>query len=403
MTFRPRRMKFGIFLAPFHRPDDNPTLAMDRDLELIEALDHLGYDEAWIGEHHSAGWEMIADPVPFMAVAADRTRTIRLGSGVMSLPYHHPLMVADRFIQLDHMTRGRAMLGVGPGALTSDAHMMGIDAVTQRRRMDESLTAIVALFEGKEPVNMETDWFTLNDARLQLAPYSDPYPTIAVANVLSPAGATSAGKHGAGILSIGASLPGGLVSLKETWGWAEKAAAEAGRTVDRGEWRLVQAMHLAESREEAFADIEAGRIHELHNYWQPVLARPVPDDPKEESAQHAVDTGGVIIGTPQDAIDAIERMIELSGGMGGVMLLAHEWANREKTLKSFELWARYVAPHFQNQLQVRQDSADWVAGNQKTIFAQRPDAQAKAFDDAGIEMPATLAEMQNIARGRGRV
>jgi limonene 1,2-monooxygenase len=403
MTFRPRRMKFGIFLAPFHRPDDNPTLAFDRDLELIEALDHLGYDEAWIGEHHSAGWEMIADPVSFMAVAADRTRTIRLGSGVISLPYHHPLIVADRFIQLDHMTRGRAMLGVGPGALTSDAHMMGIDAVTQRRRMDESLTAILALFEGKEPVNMETDWFTLSDARLQLAPYSDPYPTIAVANVLSPAGATSAGKHGAGILSIGASMPGGLVSLKETWGWAEKAAAEAGRTVDRGEWRLVQAMHLAESREEAFADIEAGRIHELHNYWQPVLARPVPDDPYEETAQHAVDTGSAIIGTPQDAIDAIERMIELSSGMGGVMLLAHEWANREKTLKSFELWARYVAPHFQNQLEVRQDSADWVAGNQKTIFAQRPDAQAKAFDDAGIEMPATLAEMQEIARGRGRL
>jgi limonene 1,2-monooxygenase len=399
MTYQPRRMKFGIFLAPFHRPDDNPTLAFDRDLELIEALDHLGYDEAWIGEHHSAGWETIADPVPFMAVAADRTRTIRLGSGVLSLPYHHPLMVADRFIQLDHMTRGRAMLGVGPGALTSDAHMMGIDALTQRRRMDESLTAILALFEGKEPVNMETDWFTLNDAQLHLAPYSDPYPTIAVANVLSPAGATSAGKHGAGILSIGASMPGGLVSLKETWGWAEEAAAEAGRTVDRGEWRLVQPMHLAESREEAFADIEVGRIHELHDYWQRVLARPAPDN---ETAQHAVDTGSAIIGTPQDAIDAIERMVELSGGMGGVMLLAHEWANREKMLKSFELWARYVAPHFQNQLQIRQDSADWVADNLKNIMPQGG-VQAKAFDDAGIEMPGTLAEIEKLARGRGRV
>jgi len=396
-------MKFGIFMAPFHRLDENPTLALDRDLELVEALDHLGFDEAWIGEHHSAGYEMIADPVPFMAVAADRTRTIKLGSGVISLPYHHPLMVADRFIQLDHMTRGRAMLGVGPGALTSDAYMMGINSVTQRRRMDESLTAIVKLFEAEEPVNMKTDWFELNDARLHLAPYSDPYPTIAVANVLSPAGATSAGKHGAGILSIGASLPGGLVSLKDTWAWAEKAAKEAGRTVDRGEWRLVQAMHLAETREEAFNDIREGREHEIKHYWQPVLNRPVPDDPKEETPEHMVEIGGGMVGTPQDAIDAIERMIDLSDGFGGIMLLAHEWASREKTLKSFELWARYVAPHFQNQLGPRQAGADWVEENVKTIFSNSPEAQTKAFEDAGVDMPEALKEMQKLAAGRSRV
>ena len=400
MTFRPRRMKFGIFMAPFHKLDENPTLALDRDLELIEALDHLGYDEAWIGEHHSAGYEIIADPVPFMAVAADRTRTIRLGSGVVSLPYHHPLMVADRFIQLDHMTRGRAMLGVGPGALTSDARMMGIDGLTQRRRMDESLTAILKLFEMEEPVNMKTDWFELIDARLQLAPYSDPYPTLAVANVLSPAGATTAGKHGAGILSIGASMPGGLVSLKETWGWAEKAAAEAGRTVDRAEWRLVQAMHLAETREEAFNDIRAGRLHELKNYWQPVLAHPTPEDPADEEPEKLVERGGGMIGTPQDAIDAIERMIDLSDGFGGIMLLAHEWASREKTLKSFELWARYVAPHFQSQLPPRQASADWVGSNR---LHQQPTGQAQAFADSGLEIPAELEKMQKLSAGRNRV
>ena len=130
----------------------------------MQWLDHLGYDEAWIGEHHSAGWETIASPEIFMGVAADRTRHIMLGSGVTSLPYHHPLMVAQRFVQLDHMTRGRTMLGVGPGALVSDAYMMGIDPETQRRRMDESLGAIVALLEGKAPVTLKTDWFELKEA-----------------------------------------------------------------------------------------------------------------------------------------------------------------------------------------------------------------------------------------------
>src|SRR5256885_15694558 len=160
-------LKFGIFLAPFHPVGQNPTLALERDLELIQRLDALGFDEAWIGEHHSAGYEIIASPELFMAVAAERTRNIKLGTGVSSLPYHHPLILADRMVLLDHLTRGRFMFGVGPGALPSDAYMMGIDPMDQRRRMEESLEAMLQLFRG-ETVTMETDWFTLKDARLQL-------------------------------------------------------------------------------------------------------------------------------------------------------------------------------------------------------------------------------------------
>src|SRR5437588_7152115 len=182
---RPQRleqlMRFGIFLAPFHRPDENPTLALQRDLELIERLDELGYDEAWIGEHHSAGFEIIASPEVFIAAAAERTKRIRLGTGVSSLPYHHPLMLADRMVLLDHLTRGRVMLGCGPGALPSDAFMMGIDPERQREMMEEGLEAILALLTADEPVTMETDWFTLRDARLQLRPYTQPHFEIAVA------------------------------------------------------------------------------------------------------------------------------------------------------------------------------------------------------------------------------
>src|SRR3954468_8333050 len=190
-----RGLRFGIFLAPFHRVGDNPTLALGRDLELISWLDSLGYDEAWIGEHHSAGWEIIASPEIFIGAAAERTKHIMLGSGVTSLPYHHPFLVAQRFVQLDHMTRGRAMLGCGPGALVSDAYMMGIEAETQRIRMDQSLGAIVALLEGKEPVTLKTDWFELKEARLHLRPYTDPHFPIAVASVMTPSGVQAAGRH----------------------------------------------------------------------------------------------------------------------------------------------------------------------------------------------------------------
>src|SRR5215470_11275748 len=173
-------MRNGIFLAPFHPVDEDPTLALRRDLELIEHLDRIGYEEAWIGEHHSAGYEIIASPELFIAAAAERTRRIKLGTGVISLPYHNPLMVADRMLQLDHMTMGRAMFGVGPGLLPSDAMMLGIDPRNQRDMMTESLEVIIRLFRG-EVVTKKTSWFELRDAKLQVAPYTRPHLEIAVA------------------------------------------------------------------------------------------------------------------------------------------------------------------------------------------------------------------------------
>jgi len=144
-----RGMKFGIFLAPFHRLGENPTLAMARDMELIEWLDWLGYDEAWVGEHHSAGFELIASPEIFLAIASQHTKHIRLGTGVISVPYHHPFMIAERIVQLDHMTRGRVMFGSGPGALQSDARMLGLEASKQRDMLDEGLGVILRLLRGE--------------------------------------------------------------------------------------------------------------------------------------------------------------------------------------------------------------------------------------------------------------
>ena len=230
-------MKFGVFMAPFHRVGENPTLALERDLELLQWLDTLGFDEAYIGEHHSAGWETIASPELFMATAAERTRHIRLGTGVTSLPYHHPFMVANRMVQLDHLTRGRVILGCGPGALASDALMLGIKPERQRAMMEESLDAIVRLMSDTEPYSIQTDWFEMNEAVLQLRPYQDPIVPVAVASVESPAGVTLAGKHGASVLSL--SVPRDTIrktSLAELWSIAEETAAEHGKTMHRKDW-----------------------------------------------------------------------------------------------------------------------------------------------------------------------
>ena len=378
-------MRFGIFLAPFHDVGQNPTLALERDLDLLVHLDRLGYDEAWIGEHHSGGFELIASPEVFIATAAERTRHLRLGSGVNSLPYHQPLMLADRFVLLDHLTRGRAILGCGPGQLTSDALMMGIPPDTQRPRMEEALDAIVRLLHG-ETVTAHTDWFTLDEARLQLAPYSPSGPDMAVAASFSPAGPRAAGRYGLGLLSIGATTEIGFDVLAQHWDVMEQRATEFGQRADRAQWRLVGPMHLAETKEQARRDVEFG-ILPFSRYFRHVLpASPVGDaDDVPGILDYCDQTGFAVIGTPDDAIRQLERLEQQAGGFGTFLVFGHEWADREATFKSYELLARYVMPHFQGQLDPIRASYDWVAGSGGRFVDAATNAINKAIEDHAAE------------------
>ena len=392
-----RGMQFGIFLAPFHRVGDNPTLAISRDIELIEHLDRLGYDEAWIGEHHSAGWEVIASPELVIAAAAERTKHIRLGSGVTSLPYHHPFLVAQRFVQLDHMTRGRAMLGCGPGALVSDAYMLGIDPATQRRRMDESLEAIMALLRCDGPVTRKTDWFEMNEARLHLRPYSDPHFPIAVASTLTPSGPMAAGKHGVGMLSLGAGMPGGLQAIAGQWRIAEEEAAKHGKTLDRRDWRMVMNVHVADTDAQAMADVQVGERLETVTYFEDALGR--PPGRSEDPLTDGVRAGTTLVGSPDTVARGIQNLVDHSdGGFGGFLFRAHDWADREQTWRSYELFARWVAPRFQQSLDMPQQSRDWCVQHRKTIFGPNVAALRKAFADSGRVAPDNLGARATGAR-----
>ena len=385
MTFRPNRMKFGVFMAPFHRVGEKPTVALERDLELIEHLDRLDFDEAWIGEHHSAGWEIIASPEVMIAAAAQRTRTINLGTGVSSLPYHHPFILADRMMQLDHLTRGRAMFGVGPGALTSDAYMMGIEALTQRQRMDESLGAILALFRG-ETVTMKTDWFTLQEARLQLAPYTYPHMPVAVASTFSPAG-----RHRPGSMAWVYSR--GRIPARRN----DFAPEDVGDVRGRGSRRRATCRdrndlaprHPVPSLGDARAGASRCRGGQCPVQHRVLREHAWPAGRPQRPGRRPI-AGGLRRrhhGTPDDAIGRSNGCWNL-GGFGSFSGLAHEWTTWEKTKHSFELWARYVAPHFQGQLdRVRADQA-FVAENRASIFGPNLAAIGKAFVDAGVEFPS---------------
>jgi limonene 1,2-monooxygenase len=391
-------------MAPFHPAGENPTVLLHNDLELIEHLDRLGFDEAWIGEHHSAGTEIIASPEIFIAAAAERTKHIKLGTGVTSLPYHHPWLVADRWVLLDHLTRGRAIFGAGPGALPTDAHIMGIDPVEQRRMVEESLEAILALFRSAEPVSRETDWFTMRDARLQMRPYTSPHPEVACAAMVTPSGPRLAGQQGTSLLSLSMQVPGGFAAVGEAWNVVTDQAERSERPApDRRTWRVLGTMHIAETRDQAIDDCVYG-LEDFANYFGggagfvPLAASVEGEErtPRQYVEAYA-DSDSVVIGTPDDAIEYIQGLLDQSGGFGTFLMLGHDWADPERTINSYRLFAREVIPHFQGQLEAPRVSHDWATAKRGELFGRAGQAMMNAIqthvaekeaDKAGAEEPA---------------
>ena len=390
-------LRFGAFLAPHHPIGEHPVLQFQNDLAFVEQLERLGYDEFWCGEHHSTGWEMIASPEIFLAAAAERTNRIMLGTGVVSLPYHHPYMVAQRIVQLDYQSRGRVIFGSGPGALPSDAHTMGIDPMVQRDRQDEAMGVIRRLFRGEERFSYESEWFKLKDAKLQLLPLQKDIE-FAVASIVSPSGMTLAGKHEAGVLSIGSMSSAGIRALPTQWGFAEESAAKHGNTVDRKNWRIVLSWHIAETREQAREQAGEGLMKHNNEYTVGTLAGgegviyKTPDDAVDGVAFADVSTA--VIGTPDDLVARIRHMLELTGGFGTVIGFVHDWANRENTARSWDLVARYVIPEVNGMLDDYRESNKFVIENRETWLRAGDAVAAKIRENEAALAAAELDEAE---------
>ena len=384
-------LRFGLFFAPFHSAKLNPTYAFERDLMLAEHLDRIGFEEIWFGEHHSGAMEMVAAPELMIAAAAQRTRYIRLGTGVKSLPFHNPFMLAETMAQLDHMTRGRAMFGVGPGALPMDVDMLGIEMKDIRPRMEEGLDAIVALMRG-ETVTARTAWYDLRAARLQLGCFTRPMMEMAVTSVRSPAGVVAAGRHGLGVLTLGPTTDAALAHHVANWDIYVDECAKHGHAADRAKWRITIVMHLAATREQAFADTEFG-FHEWIDYTHDVVPAP-PAFPRgvANPAQFCNANQLGIIGTPDDAIRELERIRDALGGFGAVLVFGNDLAPWPAQQRSFELLAEFVKPHFSRANAARQASYDRTARSQAENRHKAQSAVAAATDAFKAHQPGGAAK-----------
>lgn len=341
------QLRFGVFMPPVHQPGRSPNVMLHRDLELVEKLDSLGYDEVWIGEHHSSGVETVASPEVFIAAASQRTKHVKLATGVTSLPFHHPFMLADRIVMLDHLTRGRLIFGVGPGQLPKDSQMLGVDPTKGREIMEAKLDVILRLLNG-ETVTKSTEWFRCDNAELQFAPYSK--IEVAVTGAISPAGPRLAGRYGLSLLSLAATSPAYRPIMASHWQICEEMAAENNTTVSRAGWRLLGPMFIAETFEEAKEECRYGLRWMVEHFARLTWNGQDPPDDYDEFIDGLNASGAVVVGTPEMAREQLNNLLKVSGGFGCFLLQQADMARPAAQLRSYELFAEEVIPHFRGQL-----------------------------------------------------
>ena len=353
-------MKFSIFMMPMHHPSENPTLAFQRDIGLIHYAEHLGFDEFYIGEHHSGGWETMPAPEMALAMAAANAHRIRLGTSVFSAPFHHPFHLAERMCFLDHLTHGRAILGVGPCSLVTDKILFNMPDDALYPMLHEAIDVIVRLLESEEPISHEGRFWQFRDMRLQLRSFQQPRLPLAMPSAATDRNLELIGRHGMIWLSPAGKAGRGARKPAERWAVVEKAAKAAGRTPDRGNWRIVTNMYLAESANQAWDDVRSGMMKETEYLSMIGLRALYQQNPgqtfEEFTPESIVDRRDWVIGTPDDAVRWIEGKIEDTGGFGGLMLTANEWCgDHAKIRRSMELFARYVMPRFSGRRAVLDD------------------------------------------------
>jgi len=378
---RKDRLKLGLFIAPFHGLNENPTLCMERDLQLTRYAEDIGLSEVWFGEHHSGGYELIMSPELMVAAAAQRTHRIRLGTGVISLPYHNPLTTANRIVQLDHLTRGRLLFGAGPGLLSADAHMLGIDPRDSRDKMNEGINVIQRLLRG-EWVTEKTSWYDLHDAHCHLLPCSQQIE-MAVASTFSPNGGKLAARYGTGMLCLAATTPDGFDTLSANWKIANEAAAKLGSTMDPNSMRCATDMHIAETRDQAIDQVRKG--YEITRRYFMNQTGHVASTGMEVSLETLMESGEVVVGTPDDAVVQIRRLEQKVPDFGTLLLFDKNWAGTEHKMRSLEMLMRYVLPEINGDNVSRKKSFDWQGVHAEEYFRTMQEATQLAFEKHAAE------------------
>ena len=355
-------MKLGMFMMPLHPVGRDMTRALREDLATIIHADKIGFDEMWVGEHASCLTEPIANPLIFLAAAIHQTKRIKLGTGVLNLPQHHPARAACEVALFDHMSEGRLLLGIGPGGLRSDFELFKTEDHVQRPAMAlESIDMMIKIWTQDPPYEIKGKFWDISLKESVIPefgigwlpkPFQKPYPPITMSAMSSSSSSVKiAGARGWGVISAPFIHDN---QLKTHWKALQEGAASAGRTTDGSEWRagrtVVVAPTDAEARDAAFDP--KGQyyfyydylIRQMKHFNFAVIMKPDASTPDDKLTAESAIADRVIHGSPRRVAEQIIAMREAVGPFGGLVTSQHDWNGTEFEKRSMQLLAEEVMP-----------------------------------------------------------
>jgi alkanesulfonate monooxygenase SsuD/methylene tetrahydromethanopterin reductase-like flavin-dependent oxidoreductase (luciferase family) len=357
-------MRLGYFTMPVHPVHRNWTETLKQDREAIILADKLGFASAFVGEHLTDRCENVTNSMTFLATLIPATTQIKLGTGTANLAQKHPVLIASQAAMFDHLAEGRFILGVSPGALTSDSEVLGTLDLDKNQLFAEAIDVILAIWEGEPPYNIDlpNNRFKVSTAKtmaLNLGvgylgkPYQQPRPEI-VGTVLAPfsPGVVLMGKRDFHPLSANFLL---AQHLKSHWANYCKGKAEVGAEAKTSDWRVARTLFVADDDKvaERYGNSDAASPYRF--YYSQMHAKLIRskrlfvfkshrEQPDDEITQDFVVDNLVIHGTVNKVVDQVLALREQVGDFGELVYGGMDWVDPALAKRSMQLMAEEVMP-----------------------------------------------------------
>lgn len=360
-------LRLAMFVMPIHDPEKPLAQCIDEDLELAVKCETLGFDDFWVGEHHSSSIENIVMPEIFLAKLLGMTKRIRVGPAPVCLQYHHPMHVAGRLAFLDHMSRGRLNVCFGPGTVPTDMEIFGSHPSEMGARVSESIDMIMRLWEGEVPVDIEGQFWNIkmkDNLRSDFGvghlhkPFQLPHPPIYVPSISGASvGLQKAAQRGFRFIShhmVHTSV------LQKQWQTYSESAALTGRAASPDDWAVTRNVFVADSTKDARRIVKTNSLGSCIQYILDLTQATAPDgigiwkrDEQQSDGDCTLDyfmDDVIIAGDPEHVTDQLLQLRDQAGPFNTLVLTAHDWDDRDRWIHSLELFTREVVPKFNSAI-----------------------------------------------------
>lgn len=355
-------MELGLFMMPLHKPGRSVTTTLQEDREAIILADRLGFVEAFVGEHLTDAAETVTSSMIFLASLIAETSRIKLGTGTINMPNTHPVAVAAQAAMMDHLLKGRFIMGISPGGLMSDAEVFGNLDQDRNAMFVECIDTVLKIWQSEPPYDIRGKYWTVSVARTMIPeigqgfimkPYQQPHPLI-VGTAVAPfsRGVAEMAKRGWQPISANFLLP---QWVRTHWDKYVEGRAVVGAAAAPSEWRVAKSIFVADDDRVAQRyGYEAGGPY--HFYFSQLIRKLVTAGgrgnlfkadqklPDSIVTPDKVTRDLVIAGSVNSVVDQLLAFREQVGDFGKLVYAGHDWVDADLSKRSMQLMAEEVMP-----------------------------------------------------------